>query len=109
MTEWRIQRHPLVERDIRRIALYLLDYATPERVGQIIQQLDHDVDALRVNPYRGTRRDGILPGLRAIPSARKGVIAFQIFEDRRLIRLLAVAWGGGNWQGWLNERSDFSE
>ena len=94
---YRVIRHPLVDRDIARIAAFLLEYTTPRSVGDKIARLDSDASALGENPHRGTRRDDILPGLRAIPSAGKGVIAFDIDEEARVVRILSVTWAGADW------------
>ena len=102
--KFKVERHPLVERDVLRIAAFLLNYTTPESVASTLDQIDRDVEALRQNPYRGTRHDDILNGMRAIPSSGKGVIAFQVIEDRRIVRIMAVSWAGGNWQGWVTNR-----
>ena len=56
-------------------------------------------------PYRGTRRDGIAPGLRAIPSAGKAVIAFEVKEETRTVRILSIAWGGFDWLCRIAERA----
>ncbi len=94
---YRVIRHPLVDRDIARIAAFLLEYATPRSVADKIIRLDSDASALGENPHRGTRRDDILAGLRAIPSAGKGVIAFDIDEEARVVRNLSVTWAGADW------------
>ena len=60
---------------------------------------DADAGALGGNPCRGTRRDGIPPGLLAIPDAGKGVVAFDVKEDTRTVRILSITWGGGDWMG----------
>ena len=78
---YRIIRHPLVDRDIARIAAFLLEHTTLQSVSQKIAALDADVNGLGEHPHRGTRRDEILSGLRAIPSAGRGVIAFQVKEE----------------------------
>ena len=96
---YRVIRHPLVDRDIARIAAFLLEYTTPRSVAEKIARLDSDASALRENPHRGTRRDDILPGLRAIPSAGKGVIAFEVDEATRVVRILSVTWAGADWMG----------
>lgn len=94
---YRVLRHPLVDRDIARIAAYLLQFTTPASVADKIAVLDLDVDALGDNPHRGSRRDEIHSGLRAIPSAGNGVIAFEIDEEARVVRILSVTWGGADW------------
>ena len=99
MTRFRVVRHPLVDRDIARIVAFLIEFTTPRSVARKIAALDADVDALGENPYRGTRRNEISPGLRAIPSAGKGVIAFDVKEDTRTVRILSITWGGADWMG----------
>ena len=59
----------------------LLEHTTPQSVVRTIAALEADADALGRNPCRGTRRDEIAHGLRAIPSAGKGVIAFEVREE----------------------------
>ena len=97
MTRFRVVRHPLVARDISRIASFLLEHTTPRSVAEKLSVLDEDASSLAENPYRGTRRDEIAPGLRAIPSAGKGVIAFEVREDTHTVRILSIAWGEFNW------------
>ena len=96
---YRVIRHPLVDRDIARIAAFLLEHTTPGSVAGKIARLDSDASALGENPHRGTRRDEILPGLRAIPSAGKGVIAFDVDDEARVVRILSVTWAGADWMG----------
>ena len=105
MARFKTVRHPLVDRDIARIAAFLLEFTTPRPVARKIAALDADADALGENPYRGTRRDEISPGLRAIPSAGKGVIAFDVKEDTRTVRILSITWGGADWMGTVAERA----
>ena len=96
---YRVIRHPLVDRDIARIAAFLLEYTTPRSVADKVARIDSDTCALGQNPHRGSRRDDILPGLRAIPSAGKGVIAFDVDEEARVVRILSVTWAGADWMG----------
>jgi len=99
MARFRIVRHPLVARDISRIASFLLEHTTPRSVAAKIAALDSDVAALAENPRRGTRRDEVSPGLRAIPRAGNGMIAFEVREATRTVRILSIAWGGSDWLG----------
>ena len=105
MTRFRVIRHRLVERDVARVAGYLLEHTTPQSVARTIAALEADADALGRNPYRGTRRDEIAHGLRAIPSAGKGVIAFEVREETRTVRILSITWGGFDWLGRVVERA----
>ena len=105
MPRFRVVRHPLVARDISRIASFLLEHTTPRSVAAEIAALDADVVALAENPWRGTRRDEVSPGLRAIPSAGYGVIAFEVREDTRTVRILSLMWGGFDWLGRIPGRA----
>lgn len=102
---YRVIQHPLVNRDIARIAAHRLEFTTPRSVADNIAALDTDVDSLGENPHRGTRRDELSPGLRAIPSAGKGVIAFEISQEIRVVRILSIAWGGADWMTAIADRA----
>ena len=102
---YRVIRHPLVDRDIARIAAFLLEITTPRSVADKIAALDSDVDSLGENPHRGTRRDEMSPGLRAIPSAGNGVIAFEVNEESRVVRILSITWGGADWMKAIAQRA----
>ena len=97
MTRFRMVRHPLVARDISRIASFPLEHTTPRSLAAKIAQLDEDAASLAENPRRGTKRDEIMPGIRAIPSAGQGVIAFEVREEIRTVRILSITWGGFDW------------
>ena len=88
-----------MDRDIARIAAFLLELTTPRPVARKIAARDAEADALRENPYRGARRDELPPGLRAIPDAGKGVVAFDVKEDTRTVRILSITWGGADRMG----------
>ena len=50
-------------------------------------------------------RNEIRSGLRAAPGAGKGVIAFEVREDTRSVRILSITWGGADWMGMIARRS----
>ena len=105
MARFRVVRHPLVDRDIARIATFLLQRTTPRSVARKLAALNADVNSLGENPYRGTERNEILSGLRAVPSTGKGVIAIVVREDTRTVRILCITWGGADWMGMIARRS----
>ena len=105
MARFRVVRHPLVDRDIARVATFLLRRTTPRSFARELAALNADVSSLGENPYRGTERNEILPGLRVIPGAGKGVIAFEVREDTRTVRILCITWGGADWMGMIARRS----
>lgn len=62
---------------------------------------DRTVDAIRnfikgfpERPHRGTKRDDLRPGLRIIPFRKRTAIAFEIDEERRVVTILRVFYGG---------------
>lgn len=66
------------------------------------RKLDAFADALRrlaLTPGKGTIRDEIAPGLRAIPAAGRGVIAFVVDEIRCEVRVLAIGCAGSDRTG----------
>ena len=52
---------------------------------------------LKATPHRGSLRDEIAPGLRAIPAGRKAVIAFAVDDDVAEVLIYAVTYGGADW------------
>ena len=50
MAQFRLTRHRLAERDIARIAAYLLEHTTPQSVTGTIAALESDAEALGRNP-----------------------------------------------------------
>ena len=105
MARLRVVRHPLVDRDIARVATFLLQRTTPRSASRKLAALDADVNALGEDPYRGTVRIEIAPSLRAIPSAGRGVIAFEVRDDTHTVRVLSITWGGADWMGMIARRS----
>ena len=52
---------------------------------------------LKTTPHKGSFRDEIAPGLRAIPAGRKAVIVFVVDDDHREVLIYAVTYGGADW------------
>lgn len=58
-----------------------------------VAQIRRDAERLALNPYRGTRRDDIGPGLRHV-SIGRATYWFQIDEAGRTVRVVGVFFGG---------------
>lgn len=56
------------------------------------QSIRKAVDTLAKHPFRGTLHDDMLQGLRHITIGR-AIYWFDILEDKRLVRILAVFYG----------------
>ena len=94
---WRVLRHPRVADDLLAIARLVADYAGPDSARRKIDEIEKVVRSLSATPHRGSLRDHITPGLRAIPAGRRGVVVFVVDDARRHVRVLAISYGGADW------------
>ena len=94
---YRIRFHPLVARDLDAIAHWIIDYAGPEAAERKLSEIEAAIDTLKTTPNKGSVRDEIAPGLRAIPAGRKAVIAFVVDDDAGGVLIYAVTYGGADW------------
>lgn len=94
---YRIRFHPLVARDLDAIGLWILDYAGPEVAARKLVEIEAAISTLKETPHKGSLRDEIAPGLRAIPAGRKAVVAFTVDDDTAEVLIYAVTYGGADW------------
>lgn len=87
---YRIRFHPLVARDLDAIAQWILDYAGPDIAARQLAEIEAAIATLRDTPHKGSLRDEIAPGLRAIPAGRKAVIAFVVDDDAAEVLIYTV-------------------
>ena len=102
---YRIRFHPLVARDLDAIAQWILDYAGPDVAARKLAEIEAAIATLKATPHKGSLRDEIAPGLRAIPAGRKAVIAFVVDDDAREVLIYAVTYGGADWAMRSSSRS----
>jgi len=102
---YRIRFHPLVARDLDAIAQWILDYAGSDVAARKLAEIEAAITTLKVTPHKGSLRDEIAPGLRAIPAGRKAVIAFVVDDDAREVLIYAVTYGGADWAMRSSSRS----
>jgi hypothetical protein len=57
------------------------------------------IRSLALTPHKGSIRDGIAPGLRAIPAAGRGVVAFTVDDAARCVLVKVVGYAGSDWIG----------
>ncbi|WP_299083307.1 type II toxin-antitoxin system RelE/ParE family toxin [uncultured Ruegeria sp.] len=100
-----LRYHPSVANDLLVISELVQDYAGPQTARRKLAEIAEVARSLRTLPHRGTKRDHILPGLRAIPAARRAVIAFTIDEDAREVLVIAITYGGADWISRTGHRS----
>ena len=102
---YRIRFHPLVARDLDAIALWIIDYAGPETAERKLSEIEAAIATLKTTPHKGSVRDEIALGLRAIPAGRKAVIAFVVDDNAAEVLIYAVTYGGADWIGRTSARS----
>ena len=102
---YRIRFHPLVARDLNSIAQWIIDYAGPEAAARKLAEIEAAIAKLKTTPHKGSLRDEIAPGLRAIPAGRKAVIAFVVDDDEGEVLIYAITYGGADWIGRSSARS----
>ncbi len=94
---YRLRYHPSVADDLLTISGLIEEYAGRQVAHRKLAEIADVAQSLRALPHRGTQRDHILPGLRAIPAARRAVIAFTVDDDLQEVHVLAITYGGADW------------
>ncbi|MDA9009463.1 type II toxin-antitoxin system RelE/ParE family toxin, partial [Alphaproteobacteria bacterium] len=74
--QWSVILHPAVDQDIFDIVDLICEYAGTAVAEGKLAAIERSLIALAENPYVGSLRNEIHPSIRAVPTARKGVIAF---------------------------------
>lgn len=93
----RLRYHPSVAADLTNITEMIADYAGPNIAKRKLSEIAAAAQGLIDLPHRGNRRDHIVPGLRAIPAARRAVIVFTVDDGEREVYVLAITYGGADW------------
>ena len=101
---YRVRFHPAVSDDLRGIACSMLPHAGPVLTARIVTRLRDAARSLSDTPHRGSLRPDILPGLRAIPATRRGVIVFTVDDERREVFVHIIAYGGSDWMSRVADR-----
>ena len=89
--------HPAVSEDLDAIVRWLVDHAGHETAARRLAEIDEVMANLQDLPHKGSIRDEIAPGLRAIPAGRKAVIAFTVDDDTREVFVHVVSYAGADW------------
>lgn len=99
---WTVERAEACDRDLSLIFDFLVeshigfgdDVGTAfDRAAVRIRSIEDAIDRLADAPYQGTLRPDLLPGLRSVTKDR-AILYFDIDEDRRIVQLLAIFFGG---------------
>ena len=102
--KYRVRFHPAVSDDLSGVARSMLPHAGAAIIIRIISDLRDAARSLQEAPHRGSLRHEILSGLRAIPAARRGVIAFTVDDDAGEVFVHIIAYGGADWMSCIQDR-----
>ena len=89
--------HPLVEQDLETIVQWIIDHAGSEAPARRLAEIEQTLVGLAHMPHKGSIRNEIAAGLRAVPAGRKAVIAFSVDDAVREVFIHAVSFGGADW------------
>ena len=102
---YRIVYHPEISRDFLSISKLIADHAGIDVAQKKLGQIKAAIEALRDTPHIGSVRSDIYEGLRAIPSAGKGVIAFTVDDARKTVFLVSITYAGADWMSGVSTRA----
>jgi len=83
--------------DLDAIARWIVEHAGPEAAERRLAEIEAVIASLRDTPHKGSTRDEIAPGLRAIPAGRRAVVAFVVDDTAREELIHAVTYAGADW------------
>ena len=105
MKKYRIFRHPSVADDLADIAWLIADYAGTEIALRTIDEIETVIQKLSEVPHKGSLRNEIAHGLRAIPAADKGVVCFVVDDEHEAVRIMAIGYAGSDWARVMQSRT----
>jgi toxin ParE1/3/4 len=92
-----VRLHPAVRSDLDRIAGGLAEHSGWQVAERKLEAFAEALRRLALMPHKGTVRDEIAAGIRAIPAAGRGVVAFVVDDAAREVRVMAIGYAGSDW------------
>ncbi|MCE8522813.1 type II toxin-antitoxin system RelE/ParE family toxin [Ruegeria pomeroyi] len=102
---YRIRFHPKVQDDLVQITVLIAEYSGSLTAARILGEIERSVATLSATPHKGSLRDDIAPGIRAVPAGRRAVVAFTVDDAAREVRVIAITYGGADWLGRIRPRT----
>ncbi len=90
--------HPKAMASLIDLYAYCADKAGTKIAEKLVSDLHAYCDGLNVFPHRGTRRDDLYPGLRAIGYKRRATITFTVKDDEQTVVILGIYYGGQDFE-----------
>lgn len=104
MKKFEVSFRPLAEADLFGLYRFIAEEAGHEVAGAYIDRIEAACLALETFPQRGTRRDDIRRGLRAIGFERRATIVFQV--KRTHVVIVRIFYGGQDYERALRGASE---
>ena len=99
---YRVELAPDVVGDLiaisRHVEAWTQDRALADRTVAAIRGYLGSFDTV---PHRGTKRDDLRAGMRIVAFRRRTAIAFAVDEERHVVRVLRVFYGGQDYEAVL--------
>jgi plasmid stabilization system protein ParE len=102
---YRIIYHTEIRNDLLNISKLLTDYAGAVIAENKLAQIKAAIKSLNETPHIGSLRSEIAEGLRAIPSAGKGVITFSVDDSTKTVYLISITYAGADWMLGVSQRT----
>ena len=102
---YRIVYHPEIRSDLLNISKLIADHSGIDTAQNKLEKIRASIEALRDTPHIGSIRSDIYEGLRAIPSAGKGVITFTVDDESKTVFLVSITYAGADWVSEISIRT----
>ena len=83
--------------DLARIADGLARHSGRDVAERKLEAIAGVIRTLAHTPHKGTIRDEIAPGIRAMPAAGRGVVVFTVDDTARRVLVKAIGYAGSDW------------
>lgn len=104
MTPYNVYFSPDAVTDLAAIYDYIADTSGfPDVAFAYMQRLRKKCEELTLAPQRGTKRDDIRKNLRILALDKNAVAAFEVQEDKRIVIILNVFYGGQDYEILLSQ------
>lgn len=94
---FRVILHPRARVDLLQLRDAISDLGGGAASRRILQAIEAVISGPADVPLQCSVRDEVTPGLRSIPAAGKGVVSFVVDDGARVVRVVAVTYGGQDW------------
>ncbi|WP_291824832.1 type II toxin-antitoxin system RelE/ParE family toxin [Bosea sp. (in: a-proteobacteria)] len=104
MAKFEIIVRPAAQQDLKEIYDWIADHASEATAIRFIRRIQSGYASLSDYPQRGTRREGLMTGLRTFGIDRRVTVAFRI--DGQEVVILRILYGGRDLERAVRQNGD---